>query len=314
MSDEELEEVIEKARIDQTETLDLRFNKLVSLPESIGNLSNLRELDLRANDLINLPESIGNLSSLREIDLRFNKLVSLPESISNLFRLTTLDLHCNQLAKLPESIGNLSGLTALGIEGNKLTSLPESIGNLFNLTELNLHYNQLTTLPANIINLSNLRVIYLSDNSWADASSILLKLQSFPNLITASFFDMDLLPRRYWTDFDRWQPEWLLDEENVELRRILIQQIGYERICQELNIEELNSWREYSLLIIDDVEQVYDEDTDEEVLEPMVLLKMTCPSTEHIHILRVPPEMVSAEAAITWVNHGIHLNKFAVQT
>ena len=314
MSDEELEEVIEKARIDQTETLDLRFNKLVSLPESIGNLSNLRELDLRANDLINLPESIGNLSSLREIDLRFNKLVSLPESISNLFRLTTLDLHCNQLAKLPESIGNLSGLTALGIEGNKLTSLPESIGNLFNLTELNLHYNQLTTLPANIINLSNLRVIYLSDNSWADASSILLKLQSFPNLITASFFDMDLLPRRYWTDFDRWQPEWLLDEENVELRRILIQQIGYERICQELNIEELNSWREYSLLIIDDVEQVYDEDTDEEVLEPMVLLKMTCPSTGHIHILRVPPEMTSAEAAITWVNHGIHPDEFAVQT
>jgi hypothetical protein len=45
----------------------------------------------------------------------------------------------------------------------------------------------------------------------------------------------------------------------------------------------------------------------------MLLLKITCPSTQHIHILRVPPEM-SAEAAITWVNHGIHPDEFAVQT
>ena len=48
--------------------------------------------------------------------------------------------------------------------------------------------------------------------------------------------------------------------------------------------------------------------------QPMVLLKMTFPSTGHIHILRVPPEMTSAEAAITWVNHGIHPDEFTVQT
>jgi leucine-rich repeat protein SHOC2 len=41
---------------------------------------------------------------------------------------------------------------------------------------------------------------------------------------------------------------------------------------------------------------------------------MTCPSTQHIHIPQVPPEMESAEAAIIWVNHGIHPNEFAVQT
>ena len=34
----------------------------------------------------------------------------------------------------------------------------------------------------------------------------------------------------------------------------------------------------------------------------------------NIHILRVLPEMTSAAAAITWVNHGIHLDKFAVKT
>jgi hypothetical protein len=46
----------------------------------------------------------------------------------------------------------------------------------------------------------------------------------------------------------------------------------------------------------------------------VLLLKLTCLSTQDIHILRVPPEMTSAEAAITWVNYGIHPDEFAVQT
>jgi hypothetical protein len=127
-----------------------------------------------------------------------------------------------------------------------------------------------------------------------------------PNIdpkIKVNMFGVDL-PRRYWTKLTDWNPKWLLDEKNAGIRRVLIQQIGYDRICQELDAIELNTWREYTLLKI----EVNIED------EPMVLLKMTCPSTGHIHILRVPPEMTSAEAAITWVNHGIHPDEFSVQT
>jgi leucine-rich repeat protein SHOC2 len=111
-----------------------------------------------------------------------------------------------------------------------------------------------------------------------------------------------------------WNPKWLLDEENAEIRHSLIQMYGYEKICQELDAIELDSWREYTLLKIDGIEHIYDWLSDEDLQNPMVLLKMTCPSTGHIQILRVPPEMTSAESAITWVNHGIHPDKFAVQT
>jgi hypothetical protein len=111
-----------------------------------------------------------------------------------------------------------------------------------------------------------------------------------------------------------WKSEWLLDEDNVEVRRILVAQIGYERICNELNAISLDTWREYTLLKIDGVEKIYARNGKIIVTEPMVLLKMNCPSTAHIHILRVPPEMVSAEAAITWVNHGIHPDDFTIQT
>jgi leucine-rich repeat protein SHOC2 len=41
----------------------------------------------------------------------------------------------------------------------------------------------------------------------------------------------------------------------------------------------------------------------------MLLLRMICPSTGHIHVLRVPPKMMSTEDAIVWVNHGIYLDR-----
>lgn len=48
--------------------------------------------------------------------------------------------------------------------------------------------------------------------------------------------------------------------------------------------------------------------------EPFYLLKMTCPSTEFIHALRVPPDMRSAREAIRWANWGIDPQEFSVQT
>lgn len=115
----------------------------------------------------------------------------------------------------------------------------------------------------------------------------------------------------------QWQSEWLLIEDNVELRRVLIQGIGYDRICQELQASELDIWREYTLLKIDaDIDAYEPPDWDREAppREPIYLLKMTCPSTGHIHALRVPPAMTTAREAIRWVNWDVDPEAFAVQT
>jgi hypothetical protein len=101
----------------------------------------------------------------------------------------------------------------------------------------------------------------------------------------------------------QWQAKWLLEEKNAEVRRLLIQEIGYDRICSELQATQLDSEQEYTLLRIDDAD-----------VEPMYLLKMTCPSTRFIHALRVPPNISSAREAIRWVNWGIDPLEFAVQT
>lgn len=49
-------------------------------------------------------------------------------------------------------------------------------------------------------------------------------------------------------------------------------------------------------------------------VEPLYLLKMTCPSTRFIHALRVPPDVRSAREAIRWVNWGTDPEEFSVQT
>jgi internalin A len=112
------------------------------------------------------------------------------------------------------------------------------------------------------------------------------------------------LPEKYGKVHpNKWQSQWLLTEENAEVRRVLIQGIGYDRIIQELSAKQIDSWQEYALLQIDNAD-----------VEPICLLKMTCPSTGFIHALRVPPNLASAREAIGWVNWDIDPEEFSVQT
>jgi leucine-rich repeat protein SHOC2 len=291
--------------------LKLQNNQLTYLPESIGNLTSLATLYLRGNQLESLPESFGNLKQLKNLMLDGQQLQSLPESIGNLCQLTYLQLHNNCLDRIPDSIGNLRKLSIVDFSDNRLTELPENIGLLTALTTMYLDGNLLTGLPDSVDNLSSLRVIDLRDNPEIDLS----RLNRIPNLNRA-FYGDDGLVERYWDKRDKWKSKWLLSESNAEIKRILIQHLGYERIYNDLGAIEVSSWREYTLLKIADlVEPIYDNSETIEIgTEPMILLKMTCPSTGHIHILRVPPNMTSAEAAITWVNHGIHPDEFAMQT
>jgi leucine-rich repeat protein SHOC2 len=297
-------------RLNNLERLMLCENQLQSLPEWLDRLIDLQQLELGSNQLKILPESLEQLEQLANITylkLSCNQLKILPEWIDRLTNLLQLNLGCNQLENLPDSIGKLSNLEFLDICNNQLTDLPGSIDKLANLISLNLERNRLKNLPASLCKLTKLRYIELSGNPLTDLSI----LQSLNKLKIVNFFDVKL-PRRYWTKLSEWQSQWLLDEENAKVRRVLIQQIGYEWICQDLDAIIVDNWREYSLLKIEDFEIFSEEE--QEKREPLILLKMTCPSTAHIHILRVAPEMTSAEAAITWVNHGIHPDRFSIQT
>ncbi|PZV16764.1 MAG: hypothetical protein DCF22_04435 [Leptolyngbya sp.] len=300
LSDKRLTELpAEIGLLENLRSLKLFRNRLTELPAEIGQLQNLQSLYLYQNQLTALPAEIGQLQNLRTIRLCGNQLTALPAEIGQLQNLQFLSLSGNQLTALPAEIRQLEQLLNLCVDENQLTALPAEIGQLQNLHTICLCSNQLTALPAEIGQLQNLQSLNLSNNPIPDLSA----LAEHPNPKLTVYLFNGYLPRRYWMHLSQWRAEWLLTERNAEVRKLLIRQIGYDRICQELQAIKLDSWREYTLLKID-------ADVD---IEPIYLLKMTCPSTGHIHALRVPPG-TSARKAIRWTNWDVDPETFAAET
>ncbi|XP_068262060.1 DISP complex protein LRCH3 isoform X9 [Nyctibius grandis] len=101
-------------------------NKLVSIPEEIGQLRQLTELDVSCNEIQTIPPQIGNLESLRDLNVRRNNLVRLPEELAEL-PLIRLDFSCNKITTIPVCYRNLRHLQAIMLENNPLQSPPAQI-------------------------------------------------------------------------------------------------------------------------------------------------------------------------------------------
>ncbi|XP_075274253.1 DISP complex protein LRCH3 isoform X13 [Opisthocomus hoazin] len=101
-------------------------NKLVSIPEEIGQLRQLMELDVSCNEIQTIPPQIGSLESLRDLNVRRNNLVRLPEELAEL-PLIRLDFSCNKITTIPVCYRNLRHLQTIMLENNPLQSPPAQI-------------------------------------------------------------------------------------------------------------------------------------------------------------------------------------------
>lgn len=86
----------------------------------------------------------------------------------------------------------------------------------------------------------------------------------------------------------------ILNIENVELRRVAIERLGYETFLQQvgglIRDRDRDAGGERQLVYIP-----FEDD------EALMVLKVICPSTKHTHILRVPPYMQSCHQAAAWI-------------
>jgi hypothetical protein len=86
----------------------------------------------------------------------------------------------------------------------------------------------------------------------------------------------------------------VLLEENLELRRIMLERVGYERLMVEVGglildrDQDAAGERKLIRIPLDD-----DED--------IVMVAVICPSTAHQYVLRVPPFMRSCRQAVAWI-------------
>lgn len=138
-------------------SLNLSHNDIKVIPYEVGDLAKLEVLDVSENSLGQLtdgqalPESIGNLSKLKELKLQGNLISKLPVQFKYLKKLEELDISNNHFQVLPMEVAQLENLRALNVANNDLRKMPQGDaggGELYKgLRKLNVAGNPLAWLP-----------------------------------------------------------------------------------------------------------------------------------------------------------------------
>lgn len=264
---------------------------LRSLPRGLT----CRELDLSGTALVELPDDLQVTSSLllrncvhlrrlpaglsvETLDLQgCSALQQLPEGLDTWF----LNVRaCAALRRFPETAHIRSGALLAG-GCHRLEGLPASLSRLATLDISDCP--RIDTLPAG-----------LEIGLWIDVGGSGITRLDPPN------HEVGLRWRGVAIDHRiAFQPESItgaevLAQQNTELRRVLIERMGYERFLAEAR------------------PQVIDRDRDpggpRELLrlplandEDLVCLSCRCPSTQRHYLLRVPPGMRSCHQAAAWM-------------
>lgn len=188
--------------------IDMSFNGISDLPVEIGKLTNLERFVITNNRLKgSLPNTFGDLRNLKEVDIRYNMLSSIDiiatlpkvEQISadhnsvsvcecefaiirilrlnsnpvtkfeiknSIPSLTTLVLSNAKLAAIPDAVfDKMPNLNKLVLDNNHFVSLPAQVGKLRKLEYFSIARNVLSSLPVEIGCLTELRYLDIRQNN-----------------------------------------------------------------------------------------------------------------------------------------------------
>jgi hypothetical protein len=203
-------------------------------------------------------------------------LTSLPENLSVSF--LSLD-DCMGLANWPETasvqIGSLRARRCL-----KLENLPNSLKNLTNLDLAGCA--KVSRLP------EGLRL-----TGWLDlAGTGITSLPESLRGVQLRWRGVEINPQIAFFPETLSAAE-ILNEPNVEVRRVMLERRGLESFFKECNAEVVDqdadaggARRLLKISLPDD--------------EDLVCVSLTCPSTRRNYVVRVPPEIRTCHAAVAW--------------
>lgn len=142
------------------ERFDASFNCISDVPPELPlRLPHLSYINLSYNQIEELPDSIGLMFHLKTLLLNNNQLQSLPPSIAQLEQLVKLDVSHNMLKELPAELGNMQVLAKLNISHNKLKTLPKSLGKSHSIETILASHNRLEDPPQRLCNGSSASII-----------------------------------------------------------------------------------------------------------------------------------------------------------
>lgn len=165
--------------------------------------------------------------------------------------------NCPLLRSIPASLGPVTSLSLQGCR--KITAIPSGVGVR---SWIDIADTQITSLPKELSHVS-LRWRGVTINS---------QIAFFPETLTA---------------------DQVLGEANAEVRRVMVERIGFERFLQQVKAEVVHEDRDpggqRQLLRV----RLKDD-------EDLVCVSVGCPSTGRRYIIRVPPNMETCHQAVAW--------------
>jgi hypothetical protein len=263
--------------------------------------------------VIDLPSGLSCYS----LSLRGQPVVTLPEDLQVEFKLDLTD--CYQLTELP---ANLKVSTLVLTNCTRLTNLPEGLQTNFlqldGCTSLR-HWpasaqvvhgwvrargcSELERLSSNLgplasLDLRNCRRIAdvppeTQIRSWIDIGGT--QITSLPETLNGIRLRWRGVPVTAQIAFfpETLKGSQILAERNAELRRVMIERVGFERFLTEVKAEVLDTDRdpggERKLLRVSLAND-----------EPIVIVSVHCPSTGRQYLVRVPPSTITCHQAVAW--------------
>lgn len=176
------EQIISECRRNRSPELRLRQLGLRRLPETIRNLTWLKQLQVAYNGISEIPDWIAELSELQILFLAFNPLKTLPKSLKRLRNLEALVIAGGYPSAASDVIGSVVGLQELALTNLGLKAVPTWVRKLRRLHTLSLFGNQLIELPPWIAEFPQLNMLEIQDNDLAVLPSSLRHLRKSSRL------------------------------------------------------------------------------------------------------------------------------------
>jgi len=137
----------------------------IIFPEEFGNLHELTSFATISCSYAQLPASFGHLKKVNSFTIRYNeKLADLPPGMTELADLRSFELnYCNLVTKFP-AIFRAADLSSLAITKTGISAIPADIANLKGLNYLVMDDNKLTSLPPQLLELPALKLLNVRGN------------------------------------------------------------------------------------------------------------------------------------------------------
>ena len=110
-----------------SDSLDLSFLSLSTLPDALGRMQHIQYLSIANNRFSAIPQTLTQLARLKLLNVSNNVLTEVPDSIKALQKLESFNGECNLLVKVSEELARLPKIQKVLLCHNRILEFPENI-------------------------------------------------------------------------------------------------------------------------------------------------------------------------------------------